>query len=62
MKNNQWLLLISPWESITDNWEVKLFNTEEELLDYKSRHDYTKEHYWMTAKDFSELCQKVDFE
>ena len=56
----KWILFVSPFESITDNWEVITFNSEKEVNGYIYNHDLTKEYYATTIEEMIDIirCSK----
>lgn len=57
-KPDQWLLLISPLESTTNNWEVLVFNSEEVARQEAAARDLTKTHYFLPVTELVSLLEK----
>jgi hypothetical protein len=50
----QWLLFISPAESMKGIWEARVFSSFEELDKFKNGADLTKEHYFCSVSQLVE--------
>lgn len=55
---SKWMLFISPYESVTSDWEVKIFDSEKELDDYIYGHDLTKEYYATTVEEMLNIIRE----
>lgn len=55
----QTVLLISPYESSCNEWEVIVFESEEECQKYIDNSDLTKEHYYASAEDLAEILRNL---
>ncbi len=54
----KWILLISPEETQSCEWESREFSNKEEALDYMHNHDLTKEHWMLSIPDMVSLLRK----
>ncbi len=54
-----WILLISPYESSTNQWEAIVFATEAEAIQVAKQRDLTKEHYIAPVSSVVELFQQM---
>ena len=51
-------LLISPFESITNDWELAGPYTEKQALDLRNSKDLTKEHFIVSINEIAQMCRK----